>query len=109
MHITQINDPRGGCGILSIDSVKFTSKKNRLINILNNDNNCLLYCIAAALTNKSKWSNLEKSNPENYLELLQQIKASYSKKEIEFPISISEIHELECCRVPKATYRSPNL
>ena len=96
LHITQLNDLRGGCCDLSIDPERFLSRATGLVNILNNDSQCLLYCIAAAFTNKSKWSNIEKSAPEKYVDFVRHIKTSNATQQIGFPTPLSEIHDLEC-------------
>ena len=53
LHITQINDLRGGCNSTFINNMRnVTSRRGGLLSINNKDNRCLLYCIAAAYTCK---------------------------------------------------------
>ena len=60
IHITKINDIRGGCNPEKVlTTKKFSTRKTGLINIYNNDNKCLLWCIAAALTRRKGWSFLK--------------------------------------------------
>ena len=54
LHITQINDLRGGCDPSIIHNLdKVLSRRAGLININNRDDKCLLYCIAATFTEKN--------------------------------------------------------
>ena len=96
LHITQVNDLRGGCSDKVIDPIKdISSRKAGLLNISNDDNMCLLYCIAASFTNKSNWSYMEKSNPDSYRDSIEAIKTKGRKKSVNFPITLSEITTLE--------------
>ena len=55
LHITQINDLRGGCNSTFINNMRnVTSRRGGLLSINNKDNRCLLYCIAAVYTCKKK-------------------------------------------------------
>ena len=61
LHITQINDLRGGCYSTFINNTRnVTSRRGGLLSINNNDKRCLLYCIAAAYTCKKKNDYLTK-------------------------------------------------
>lgn len=92
IHITKINDLRGSCNPGKIQLVKnLASRKTGLLNIFNDDNRCLLWCIAAALTKRSGWSSIEASNPKNYKDFVDII----STEEVDFPISLSDISVLE--------------
>ena len=96
LQITQINDYRGACSNLLIDTLKIlTSKKSGLLNITNADNKCLLYCIAASYTCTSKWTQAEKSNPQGYIEFVKLIKTSDFKNQLQFPIKLTCISDLE--------------
>lgn len=57
----------------------------------------MLYCVAAAVTNKSGWSQLDKANPEKYEEIVNLIKpyCKHRQCKIEFAISVSDIALLE--------------
>ena len=60
LHITQINDLRGGCNSTFINNMRnVTSRRGGLLSINNKDNRCLLYCIAAAYTCKNKITHLQ--------------------------------------------------
>ena len=92
LHITKINDLRGSCNKIKLDVAKsFATRKTGLVNIFNNDNKCIIWCIAASFTNKTGWTVLQKSDPENYLDMFSLI--SYDG--IDFPISLSDITLLE--------------
>ena len=92
IHITKINDIRGGCNPGKILTTKnFATRKTGLINIYNNDDKCLLWCIAAALTRRKGWSSFEASNPKNYREYIELI----STGDVDFPISLSDILLIE--------------
>ena len=96
LHITQVNDLRGGCPDFMINPLKsLTSRRAGLINIANNDNRCLLYCIAAEFTFKSQWTYEEKCDPENYIDLVTLIKTNNYEKTVYFPISLASITDLE--------------
>ena len=96
LHITQVNDLRGGCLDFVINTFKsLTSRKAGPINIVNNDRRCLLYCIMAEFTFKGKWTYEEKCDPENYIDFVTLIKTSNSEKTVYFPISLSSISDLE--------------
>ena len=92
IHITKVNDLRGACNPGKIPIAKcLASRKTGLVNIFNNDNRCLLWCIAAALTNKKGWSSFKASNPESYREYIDLI----SSGGVIFPVSISDISIIE--------------
>ena len=92
IHITKVNDLRGACNPGKIPNVKcLASRKTGLVNIFNNDNRCLLWCIAAALTNKKGWSTFKARNPESYREYIDLI----SSGGVVFPVSISDISIIE--------------
>jgi len=96
LHISQVNDLRGGCSDKLIDPIKdISSRKAGLLNINNDDNMCLLYCIAASFTNKSNWSYVDKTNPLSYKDLIKAIKTDGRKKSVNFPTTLSEITTLE--------------
>ena len=96
LHITQVNDVRGGCSNSLIDILKvLTYRKSGLINITNDDNKCLLYCVAASYTYTNKWTQVEKSNPQNYADFVKMIKTSTPTTQLQFPIKLSRISELE--------------
>ena len=97
LHITQVNDLRGGCSKSIINPFNFlTSRKSGLINITNSDDKCLLYCIACAFTSvKTKLSYDQRSNPDHYHEFARTIKTSGCGKHIEFPIKLTSITDLE--------------
>ena len=74
LHITKINDLRGSCNKTKIEAAKnLATRKTGLINIFNDDNKCLLYCIAASVTKKTGWTQLQKSNPASYKEIVDLI------------------------------------
>ena len=92
LHITKLNDLRGACNPTRIEATKFlASRKTGLLNIFNNDNLCLIYCIAASLIKRSGWTPLQASNPESYKPYVELI----STDGLEFPISINDISILE--------------
>ena len=92
LHITKLNDLRGACNPTQIEATKFlASRKTGLLNIYNNDNLCLIYCIAASLIKRSGWTPLQASNPESYKPYVELI----STEGLEFPISINDISILE--------------
>ena len=96
LHITQVNDLRGGCDNTIINNVKnVTSRRAGLLNINNKDNKCLLYCVAAAFTYKKKLTNLQRDDPCYYSDFVNLIKIRNSKCRIEFTISLRDITELE--------------
>ena len=97
LHITQVNDLRGGCSDKVVDPVKtLSSRKAGLLNISNDDNMCLLYCIIAFFTIKSDWSYSQKCDPLSYKYSIKMIKTEgRNKKSVNFPISLSEILLLE--------------
>ena len=96
LYITQTIDLRGGCSRVVINELEeVVSRRSGLISINNNDNKCLLYCIAAAFTCKGNMSLLEKSNPQKYIEFVNLIKVSDDKFTIEFPICLNDVTELE--------------
>ena len=88
LHITKLNDLCGACNPTRIEATKFlASRKTGLLNIFNNDNLCLIYCIAASLIKRSGWTPLQASNPESYKPYVELI----STEDLEFPISINNI------------------
>ena len=96
LHITQTHDLRGGCNRLIIGDLKeLVSRKAGLLSINNNDRRCLLYCIAAAFTCRKQMSLLQKSDPKYYSEFVNLIKVSDSSYSLKFPVSLTEITELE--------------
>ena len=97
LHISQINDLRGGCGDLLQSPVRqqVVSRRAGLINIENKDNRCLLFCIAAGFVCQTAWSHEKKSDPVSYLDFMELIKTSNSGKTIQFPISLTDIQILE--------------
>ena len=107
LHITQTFDIRGGCGssLFSIDLKEIVSRRAGLLVINNNDSKCLLYCIAAAFTyNPTGISSLEKSNPNRYLDFVNQIKVSNIDYSVKFPVSLNKITELERLNRDKTDY-----
>lgn len=85
LNFTAINSIRGGCYF------DFKPKNRRgLLIIKNNDQFCLLYCIAAKILLKSIPLDL-RTSPDSYADFLPNFNISG----IHFPISIDEITKLE--------------
>lgn len=85
LNYTSINSIRGGCYF----DFKLRNKRGILI-IKNQDQYCLLYCIAARLHSKSIPFDL-RGSPESYVDIIKDFDISG----IHFPISIEEITRLE--------------
>jgi hypothetical protein len=96
LHISQTNDLRGGCNNIFLkDTTNVTSRRGGLLSINNKDNQCLLYCIAAAFTCKKKLSISQRTDASYYIDFVNLIRVSDSRNTIKFPIALSNISELE--------------
>jgi hypothetical protein len=83
-----ISSIRGGC---ALGSDKINQKTTRgLLNIKNDDNFCLIYCILAKFHSKAILT-ADRSNPKSYQPFFKDI----NLEGINFPISIDEITLLE--------------
>ena len=96
LHITQTHDLRGGCNFSLLGNFKdIISRRAGLLNINNKDTKCLLYCIAAAYSCTTGLKEESKSDPNRYSEFVNMIRVNDNTINIEFPISLNDITELE--------------
>ena len=92
IHITKLNDLRGACNPSKIEDKKILATRTTgLLNIFNDDDLCLIYCIVASLIKRASWSSFQASNPKSYQPHIELI----ATEGIEFPISINDILLLE--------------
>ena len=92
LHITKLNDLRGACNPSKIeDKRNLATRKTGLLNIFNDDDLCLIYCIVASLIKRSGWTSFQASNPKSYQPYIELI----ATEGIDFPISINDIVLLE--------------
>ena len=97
LHISQVNDLRGGCGNLLSTALrqKLLSRRTGLLNICNTDNRCVLYCIEASFICQNQWPAENKADPSNYVEFVDILKTGNTLKSVIFPISLDDILFLE--------------
>ena len=71
------------------------TRRAGLLSINNEDNRCLLFCIAASFTSTSGLATDKRSNPSPYIDFVNLIKTKDNESEILFPVRLDDIAELE--------------
>ena len=96
LHLSQTHDLSGGCNFSVLtNSKEIISRRAGLLSINNTDNKCLLYCVAAAFTSKTGLTDAKKSDPLQYCDFVNMIRVTEKNHNIEFPVSLQDITELE--------------
>ena len=96
LHITKMNDLRGGCKYSAFGNFnEIITRRAGLLSINNEDERCLLFCIAASFTNTSGLATDERSNPFTYIDFVNLIKTYDDGNQIRFPVRLGDIGELE--------------
>ena len=88
MDINMINyNPLSASSWIELD--KFLTKKNAVINMKNEDNECFKWCVTRALNMKNK------NNPERIDKELIEKSKELNWKGIEFPFKLNQIEKFE--------------
>ena len=71
------------------------SRRSGLISINNDDEKCLLYCIAGTFTCNTNMYLFKNTDHHQYIDFVNLIKISDNKFTVQLPISLNDITELE--------------